>query len=84
MAWFDRTSFGLNAVVDWDCWFFSNFVSARTAFNTTFRVGFCPDETGVRYTSISRRNSLYVGLGQAVTHSVWYEHIVRAEYRYTF
>ena len=35
-------------------------------------------------TSIGRRNSFYVGFGQAVTHSVWYEHIVRAEYRYSF
>jgi len=35
-------------------------------------------------TSIGRRNSFYVGFGQAVTHSVWYEHIARAEYRYSF
>jgi hypothetical protein len=38
---------------------------------------------GVR-TSIGNHNSFYVGFGQAVTHSVWYEHIVRAEYRYSF
>jgi hypothetical protein len=35
-------------------------------------------------TSIGRHNSFYVGFGQAITHSVWYEHIVRAEYRYSF
>ena len=35
-------------------------------------------------TSFGRRNSVYVGFGQAVTHSVWYEHIVRLEYRYSF
>jgi hypothetical protein len=35
-------------------------------------------------TSIGRRDSFYVGFGQAVTHSVWYEHIIRAEYRYSF
>jgi len=35
-------------------------------------------------TSFSRHNSVYVGFGQAVTHSVWYEHIVRLEYRYSF
>jgi hypothetical protein len=35
-------------------------------------------------TSFGRHNSVYVGFGQAVTHSVWYEHIVRAEYRYSF
>lgn len=35
-------------------------------------------------TSFGRHNSVYVGFGQAVTHSVWYEHIVRLEYRYSF
>jgi len=35
-------------------------------------------------TSFGRHSSIYVGFGQAVTHEVWYEHIVRAEYRYTF
>ena len=35
-------------------------------------------------TSFGRHNSVYVGFGQAVTHSDWYEHIVRAEYRYSF
>jgi len=35
-------------------------------------------------TSIGRSNSFYVGFGQAVTHSVWYKHIIRAEYRYSF
>jgi hypothetical protein len=35
-------------------------------------------------TSFGRHNSVYVGFGQAVTHEVWYEHIVRAEYRYSF
>jgi len=35
-------------------------------------------------TSFGRHNSVYAGFGQAVTHSVWYEHIVRLEYRYSF
>ncbi len=35
-------------------------------------------------TSIGRHNSFYVGFGHAVTHSHWYEEIVRAEYRYSF
>jgi hypothetical protein len=35
-------------------------------------------------TSIGSRNSVYVGFGQAVAHLVWYEHIVRIEYRYSF
>ena len=35
-------------------------------------------------TSFGRHNSIYAGFGQAVTHSVWYEHIVRLEYRYSF
>jgi hypothetical protein len=35
-------------------------------------------------TSIGSRNSIYVGYGQALTHEMWYKHIVRIEYRYTF
>ena len=35
-------------------------------------------------TSFGRHNSVYAGFGQAVTHSVWYEHLVRLEYRYSF
>ena len=38
---------------------------------------------GVR-TSIGDHNSFYVGYGQAVTHELWYKHIVRLEYRYAF
>lgn len=40
-------------------------------------------KAGVRTLS-GKHNSFYVGFGQALTHSVWYEHIVRAEYRYSF
>ena len=35
-------------------------------------------------TSIGAHNSIYVGFGQALTHELWYKHIVRLEYRYTF
>jgi hypothetical protein len=35
-------------------------------------------------TSFGNRNSVYIGFGQAVTHAVWYEHIIRIEYRYSF
>lgn len=35
-------------------------------------------------TSFGRHNSVYAGFGQAVTHAVWYEHVIRAEYRYSF
>lgn len=35
-------------------------------------------------TSIGNRNSFYVGFGQALTHELWYKHIVRFEYRFTF
>jgi outer membrane autotransporter protein len=35
-------------------------------------------------TSIGRHHSFYLGYGQALTHEVWYKHIVRLEYRYTF
>jgi hypothetical protein len=38
---------------------------------------------GVR-TSIGDHNSFYLGYGQALTHEVWYKHLVRLEYRYTF
>jgi len=29
-------------------------------------------------------SSFYIGYGHQLTHSVWYEHLVRAEYRYSF
>lgn len=35
-------------------------------------------------TSIGSHNSFYVGFGHVVTHSRWYQEIVRAEYRYSF
>jgi hypothetical protein len=35
-------------------------------------------------TNIGRHNSFYIGYGHAVTSAVWYEQIVRAEYRYAF
>ncbi len=34
--------------------------------------------------SIGNHNSFYAGFGQALTHEVWYRHILRVEYRYTF
>jgi hypothetical protein len=40
-------------------------------------------KVGVR-TSIGNNNSFYLGFGQAVTHDLWYKHIVRLEYRYRF
>jgi hypothetical protein len=35
-------------------------------------------------TSIGRHSSFYLGGGYAVTHSRWYQDIIRAEYRYAF
>lgn len=35
-------------------------------------------------TSIGYHNSFYIGYGQALTHEVWYKHLVRFEYRYSF
>ena len=35
-------------------------------------------------TSIGDHNSFYVGYGQALSHELWYKHIVRLEYRFTF
>ena len=40
-------------------------------------------KAGVR-TSFGAHHSFYVGYGQAVTHDLWYKHIVRLEYRYSF
>jgi Putative MetA-pathway of phenol degradation len=40
-------------------------------------------KAGVR-TSIGPHNSFYIGFGQAVTHDLWYKHLVRLEYRYSF
>jgi hypothetical protein len=35
-------------------------------------------------TSIGNQNSLYLGFGQALSHRIWYDQIVRFEYRYAF
>lgn len=35
-------------------------------------------------TSIGDHDSFYLGFGEAVSHDVWYDHIVRAEYRHSF
>gem|GEM_PF-6261608 len=35
-------------------------------------------------TSIGAHNSFYVGFGHVVTHSRWYQEVLRAEYRYSF
>src|ERR1700730_13364313 len=35
-------------------------------------------------TSIGNHNSFYFGYGQALSHELWYKHLVRVEYRYTF
>jgi outer membrane putative beta-barrel porin/alpha-amylase len=35
-------------------------------------------------TAIGNHNSFYLGYGQALSHELWYKHIVRLEYRYTF
>jgi hypothetical protein len=40
-------------------------------------------KAGIR-TSIGNHNSFYAGFGQALTHEMWYKHIVRLEYRYSF
>jgi hypothetical protein len=34
--------------------------------------------------AIGNHNSIYVGYGQALTHEMWYKHLIRLEYRYTF
>jgi hypothetical protein len=35
-------------------------------------------------TSIGKRDSFYLGFGQAVTHELWYKLIIRLEYRRSF
>jgi len=70
----------------------SPFPSLNCAIGSVMNGGCSHDASGTNIinlkvgarTSIGSRNSFYLGFGQAVTHSVWYEHIVRAEYRYSF
>jgi hypothetical protein len=33
---------------------------------------------------IASAHSIYIGFGQALTHAVWYQNLIRAEYRYSF
>ena len=35
-------------------------------------------------TAVSPQSSFYVGYGKALTDAVWYDDIVRVEYRYVF
>ena len=72
-------------------------VSGGLQTNCVPSVNNCSDQEGARAdgttvvnlkvgarTSIGSHNSFYVGFGHVVTHSRWYQEIVRAEYRYSF
>jgi hypothetical protein len=68
-------------VVSWRI--LSGFQSLQPGFETVDGTNIVNIKAGVR-TSIGAHNSIYVGFGQAVTHDIWYKHLVRLEYRYTF
>jgi len=61
----------------------SGFQSLQPGFKEVSGLDIVNVKGGVR-TGIGSHNSFYVGFGQAVTHDLWYKHIVRLEYRYSF
>jgi hypothetical protein len=58
------------------------FQSLQPGFKEVSGMNIVNIKGGVR-TSIGN-NSFYIGFGQAVTHELWYKHLVRLEYRYSF
>ena len=61
----------------------SGFQSLQPGFEEVSGTNIVNIKAGAR-TSIGSHNSFYIGFGQAVTHGMWYKHLVRLEYRYTF
>jgi Putative MetA-pathway of phenol degradation len=61
----------------------SGFQTLKPGFSDASGTNIVNLKAGVR-TSIGNRNSFYLGFGQALTHDLWYKHLVRLEYRYTF
>ena len=61
----------------------SGFQSLQPGFADVSGTNIVNIKAGFR-TNIGRHNSFYIGFGQAVTHDLWYKHLVRLEYRYTF
>ncbi len=61
----------------------SGFQSLQPGFVEVSGTNIVNIKAGVR-TSIGSHNSFYIGFGQAVTHDLWYKHLLRLEYRYTF
>jgi hypothetical protein len=61
----------------------SGFQSLQPGFADVSGTDIVNIKAGVR-TGIGSHNSFYLGFGQAVTHDMWYKHLVRFEYRYTF
>lgn len=61
----------------------SGFQSLQPGFAEISGTDIVNIKAGAR-TSIGNHNSFYIGFGQAVTHDLWYKHLVRLEYRYSF
>lgn len=61
----------------------SGFQSLQPGFEEVSGTNIVNIKAGAR-TSIGSHNSFYIGFGQAVTHGMWYKHLVRLEYRYAF
>jgi hypothetical protein len=61
----------------------SGFQSLQPGFKDVSGTNIVNIKAGAR-ASIGSHNSIYVGFGQAVTHDIWYKHLVRLEYRYAF
>jgi len=61
----------------------SGFQSLQPGFEDVSGTNIVNIKAGAR-TRIGSHNSFYIGFGQAVTHGMWYKHLVRLEYRYAF
>lgn len=78
----DRPSFSLAPVVELVGWHV--FGGYQTAVNgSSDGVNIVNIKFGAR-AAFSSRNSIYVGYGRGLTSDIWYQDIVRAEYRYQF
>lgn len=61
----------------------SGFQSLQPGFKDVSGTNIVNIKGGFR-TTFDHHNSFYIGFGQAVTHDVWYKHLLRVEYRYRF
>jgi hypothetical protein len=61
----------------------SGFQSLQPGFTDASGTNIVNIKGGLR-TTFDHHNSFYIGFGQAVTHDLWYKHLLRVEYRYRF